>query len=166
MIGFKKTNLIMDKSSIKSENILDTIKLGENIASNLKKGDLLALYGELGSGKTTLTRSIINSKFFANDPNNIIPSPTFNLIQIYEFNELIIGHVDLYRINNAEEINALNLETIIDEGILIVEWPEKLDQIIGSNVLDINFQFKDDNRIIKLSDGGGWKERITTLLQS
>ena len=163
MIGCKKTNLIMDKASIKSENIFDTIKLGENIASTLRKGDLLAIYGELGSGKTTLTRSIINSKFFANDPNNIIPSPTFNLIQIYEFNEMIIGHADLYRISNVEEINALDLETIIDEGILIVEWPEKLDQIIGSNVLNINFQLKNDKRIIKLSDGGGWQERITSI---
>ncbi|MFL2834370.1 MAG: tRNA (adenosine(37)-N6)-threonylcarbamoyltransferase complex ATPase subunit type 1 TsaE [Alphaproteobacteria bacterium] len=163
MIGCKKTNLIMDKSSIKSESIFDTIKLGENIAATLKRGDLLAIYGELGSGKTTLARSIINSKFFANDSNNIIPSPTFNLIQIYEFNGMIIGHADLYRINNAEEINALDLETIIDEGILIVEWPERLNQIIGSNVLNINFQLKNDNRIIKLSDGGGWQERIASI---
>ena len=163
MIGCKKTNLIMDKSSIKSESIFDTIKLGEKIAATLKRGDLLAIYGELGSGKTTLVRSIINSKFFANDSNNIIPSPTFNLIQIYEFNGMIIGHADLYRINNAEEINALDLETIIDEGILIVEWPERLNQIIGSNVLNINFQLKNDNRIIKLSDGGGWQERIASI---
>ncbi|MEC7734521.1 MAG: tRNA (adenosine(37)-N6)-threonylcarbamoyltransferase complex ATPase subunit type 1 TsaE [Pseudomonadota bacterium] len=163
MISFKKTNLIMNKVSIKSKSILDTIKLGENIAANLERGDLLAVYGELGTGKTTLARSIINSKFFANDPDNIIPSPTFNLIQIYEFNEIIIGHADLYRINNLEEINALDLETIIDDGILIIEWPEKLDQIIGSNVLNINFQLNDDDRIIKLSDGGGWQERIASI---
>ena len=71
----------------KSETVQDTEKLAISIASLIKKHDLILLNGELGSGKTTFARSIINSKYFANDINHIVPSPTFNF---YKYINLII----------------------------------------------------------------------------
>ena len=104
----------------KSETVQDTKKFAESLASLIKKYDLILLKGELGSGKTTFARSIINSKYFANDINHIVPSPTFNLLQIYEFGNRTIGHADLYRVQNKEEITVLDLQKIVDEGSLIV----------------------------------------------
>ena len=89
---------------IRSETVQDTEKFANVIASLTKKHDLILLKGELGSGKTTFARSIINSKYFANDLCHIVPSPTFSLLQTYEFNNRIIGHADLYRVQNKEEI--------------------------------------------------------------
>ena len=106
----------------KSETVQDTEKFAYRLAS-LIKNDLILLKGELGSGKTTFARAI-NSKYFANDINHIVPSPTFNLLQVYKFGNRTIGHADLYRVQNKEEITVLDLQKIVDEGSLIVEWPE------------------------------------------
>ena len=78
----------------KSETVQDTEKFADRVATLIKKYDLILLKGELGSGKTTFARSIINSKYFANDINHIVPSPTFNLLQIYKFGNRTIGHAD------------------------------------------------------------------------
>ena len=92
----------------RSETIQDTEEFAHLVASLIKKHDLILLKGELGSGKTTFARSIINSKYFANDINHVVPSPTFNLLQTYEFGDRTIGHADLYRIQNKEEIAELD----------------------------------------------------------
>ena len=156
----------MNKITYKSKEIRNTQDLGEKIASLIRKGDLISLSGELGSGKTTLTRAIINSEFFSNNPNYIVPSPTFSLLQIYEFDKFSIFHADLYRLKNEEEINALNFEKALSEGALIVEWPEKLKSPSDANILNINFEIGEHDHIIKISNGGGWEDRIVSILQN
>ena len=147
----------------KSETVQDTEKFADRLASLIKKHDLILLKGELGSGKTTLARSIINSKYFANDINHIVPSPIFNLLQIYEFGNRIIGHADLYRVQNKEEITVLDLQRIIDEGSLIIEWPEIIDSSISANILNINFEIHNNSINLLVKDGGGWKDRIRSI---
>ena len=147
----------------KSETVQDTEKFAERLASLIKKYDLILLKGELGSGKTTFARSIINSKYFANDVNHIVPSPTFSLLQIYQFNNRIIGHADLYRVQNKEEITVLDLQKIVDEGSLIIEWPEIIDSIISANILNINFEIQNKTLNLIVDDGGGWKDRIRSI---
>ena len=147
----------------KSETVQDTEKFADSIASLIKKNDLILLKGELGSGKTTFARSIINSKYFANDINYIVPSPTFNLLQIYEFDNRTIGHADLYRVQNKEEITVLDLQKIVDEGSLIVEWPEIIDSSISANILNINFEIHNNSINLLVEDGGGWKDRIRSI---
>ena len=146
-----------------SETVHDTEKFANRLASLLKKHDLILLKGELGSGKTTFARSIINSKYFANDINHIVPSPTFNLLQIYEFGTRTIGHADLYRVQNKEEITILDLQKIVDEGSLIVEWPEIIDSLISANILKINFEIHNNSINLIVKDGGGWKDRIRSI---
>ena len=148
---------------IRSETVQDTEKLANMVASLIKKHDLILLKGELGSGKTTFARSIINSKYFANDVSHIVPSPTFSLLQTYEFNNRIIGHADLYRVQNREEITVLDLQKIVDEGPLIVEWPEIVDSIISANILNINFEIQNNTLNLIVNDGGGWKDRIRSI---
>ena len=148
---------------IRSETVQDTEKLANVIASLIKKHDLILLEGELGSGKTTFARSIINSKYFANDVDHIVPSPTFSLLQTYEFNNRIIGHADLYRVQNKEEIAVLDLQKIVDEGSLIIEWPEVIDSVISANILNINFEIQNNTLNLIVDDGGGWEDRIRSI---
>ena len=147
----------------RSETIQDTEEFAHLVASLIKKHDLILLKAELGSGKTTFARSIINSKYFANDINHVVPSPTFNLLQTYEFGDRTIGHADLYRIQNKEEITVLDLQKIVDEGSLIVEWPEIIDSLISANILKINFEIHNNSINLIVKDGGGWKDRIRSI---
>ncbi len=148
---------------INSPNVQKTEKLGKILSKILKKNDLIALQGELGSGKTTLARSIIWSSMDTKKGNMPIPSPTFNLVQLYNCKKIIIGHADLYRINNSEEIEALNLEEIIDNGVLIVEWAEKLSPIKESNILRIQFINTNNGLDINILDVSGWSDRIIAI---
>ena len=153
----------MHEITINSPNVQKTEKLGKILSKILKKNDLIALQGELGSGKTTLARSIILSSMGTNKGNMPIPSPTFNLVQLYECKKIIIGHVDLYRINHSEEIEALNLEEIIDNGVLIVEWAEKLSPIKETNILRIQFINTNNDLDINILDVSGWSDRIIAI---
>jgi|TARA_B100001105_G_scaffold27997_1_gene19647 tRNA threonylcarbamoyl adenosine modification protein YjeE len=148
---------------INSPNVQKTEKLGKILSKILKKNDLIALQGELGSGKTTLARSIIWSSMDTKKGNMPIPSPTFNLVQLYNCKKIIIGHADLYRINNSEEIEALNLEEIIDNGVLIVEWAEKLSPIKESNILRIQFINTNNGLDINILNVSGWSDRIIAI---
>jgi len=153
----------MHEIIINSPNVQKTEKLGKILSKILKKNDLIALQGELGSGKTTLARSIIRSSMDTKKGNMPIPSPTFNLVQLYNCKKIIIGHADLYRINNSEEIEALNLEEIIDSGVLIVEWAEKLSPIKESNILRIQFINTNNGLDINILDVSGWSDRIIAI---
>ena len=155
----------MHEITINSPNVQKTEKLGKILSKILKKNDLIALQGELGSGKTTLARSIILSSMGTKKGNMPIPSPTFNLVQLYDCKKIIIGHADLYRINNSEEIEALNLEEIIDNGVLIVEWAEKLSPIKESNILRIQFINTNNGLDINILDVSGWSDRIIAILE-
>lgn len=100
----------------------DTREAGNDIAAALKKGDVLALHGDLGAGKTTLARAIIRS--LAADADLEVPSPTFTLVQTYP-GRLPVAHFDLYRIGDAVEMRELGLEEALAEGAALVEWPDK-----------------------------------------
>jgi tRNA threonylcarbamoyl adenosine modification protein YjeE len=101
-----------------------TERLGETIAMMLRPGDLVALSGELGAGKTTLARALLRS--FSGRPSLEVPSPTFTLVQPYAgvgF-RFPVTHVDLYRVADPREIDELGLDDALAEGALVVEWPE------------------------------------------
>ncbi len=97
-----------------------TAALGARIAGGLAAGDLVTLEGDLGAGKTTLARAILRGLGVVED----VPSPTFTLVQQYETPRLVVRHVDLYRVEDAREIDELGLDEALDEGAVLVEWPE------------------------------------------
>ncbi len=98
-----------------------TMALGARIGGALKPGDLVALSGPLGAGKTELARAILRARGVMGD----VPSPTFTLVQPYETPGLTIHHYDLYRLKHAAELAEMGLEDALDDGAALVEWPER-----------------------------------------
>ncbi|MFN3371476.1 MAG: tRNA (adenosine(37)-N6)-threonylcarbamoyltransferase complex ATPase subunit type 1 TsaE [Sphingomonadaceae bacterium] len=97
--------------------------VGARLASALRAGDVVALSGELGAGKTTLARGILAALGHSGE----VPSPTFTLVQTYPDLQSPVAHVDLYRLEQAAEAEALGLDDwLADGGVLLVEWPERL----------------------------------------
>ena len=126
--------------SLKDEQ--STIALGATLAKTLKAGDFIALYGDLGAGKTTLARAIIRG--FLGE-NIEVPSPTFTLVQTYETPLFSIYHFDLYRIKSPDEIWELGWEDI-GAGVTLVEWPERLGANLTVPRLEIKLCFNAKER--------------------
>ena len=101
-------------------------KFCENISQNLDRGNIICLFGELGSGKTTFARSIIKSIYRKNKSQGprSIKSPSFPILITYEVNNIEIYHYDLYRISNSNELCDLNIFENIENSITLIEWPE------------------------------------------
>jgi tRNA threonylcarbamoyl adenosine modification protein YjeE len=97
-----------------------TGELGAQIARRLRPGDLVALSGELGAGKTTLARAVLRALGVTEE----VPSPTFTLVQSYRTKALAVYHFDLYRLSNSGELTELGIEDALTEGAVLVEWPE------------------------------------------
>ena len=112
---------------------LDTQKLGEKFAKNINSGDIILLYGELGSGKTTFIKGILKGMKFSGE----VTSPTFSLINEYDAIEKVI-HIDCYREENLDRWINLGIEDYFNESnIVIIEWPEILETIIPDKSLKI-----------------------------
>ncbi len=136
---------------------LDT--LSKKILSKIHKTDCLYLFGELGSGKTTFTRSLIHQLQEKNKvPKTEVLSPTYNLLHEYEIKSFKVMHYDFYRLKKSEEIDQLGIFENSKNVITIVEWPEKIGKKI-SNRLEITFYYENnaENRKIKLKGFGKWK---------
>ena len=113
MAGFETIVTLADESA--------TADLGARIARGLVPGDAVLLKGDLGAGKTTLARAILR----ALGVEGHVPSPTFTLVQTYQVPELTVFHYDLYRIENPRELPELGLDDAMDDGAVLVEWPER-----------------------------------------
>jgi len=114
-------------------------------SNNVKVGNVLFLRGELGVGKTTFIKYLIN---FLQKKNNQsiteILSPTFNLVHEYQLESLIIKHYDLYRINDEKELNSIGIFEDISKQITLIEWPEIIKNYKINNILDLYFEYDED----------------------
>jgi len=120
-----------------------TEALGATLAGRLRIGDVVGLKGDLGAGKTTLARAIIRAA--AGDPELIVPSPTFTLVEVYETPRGTFWHFDLYRLEAAEQVYELGWEEALAEGIALVEWPERLGRLLPKH-LSVTLEMEDDGR--------------------
>ena len=122
LLGVKRGLRKQGKKFVIQLKCLDeTVALAQKLAFNAKCGDIIGLTGELGIGKTEFARAFICARLGSTE----VPSPTFTLVQIYE-DKTPIWHFDLYRIAKATEIFELGIEDAFDNGISIIEWPEKM----------------------------------------
>lgn len=112
-------------------------EFAHNFAAILKKGDVIALRGELGAGKSFLSRHII--QHLMQKKVNVI-SPTFNLLQIYEGEDYSIYHYDLYRLKHFEEIFELGIEEALSHNICLIEWPEIIESLLPKSSIYINLE--------------------------
>ena len=101
----------------------ETATLGRELAATLSAGDVLLLYGDLGAGKTAFVRGLAEGLSVSRDE---VSSPTFTLIQEYRGGRLTLFHVDLYRIEDPREFDELGLDEIAEEGVLAIDWAERL----------------------------------------
>ena len=126
----------------------------------LKKGDFLLLYGNIGTGKTTLARYIINNIQKKNKKRQTeIPSPTFNIAFEYNIKNFIIRHFDLYRIKKKFEINNIGLFEEMDNAITIVEWPELIKKKPKNYIkISLKNSKKKNERNLRISSHGRCKE--------
>ena len=108
----------------------DTIKLGQKLSSIAQKGDVFALFGTLGMGKSVLSRAFVKNLTSADE----VPSPTFTLVQIYEAEYFDIYHFDLYRLKSPEEIFEIGMEEALYDGVCLIEWPEKMQGYLPKNI--------------------------------
>ena len=119
-------------------------------------GDLVCLWGPLGAGKTTLARGLIRALTLSDED---VPSPTFTLVQFYEGRDFPVAHFDLYRITRPEEAYEIGLDEALDEGVALVEWPERLSRGLPGDRLDIVLEMKGDRRSARLVPHGAWESR-------
>jgi tRNA threonylcarbamoyladenosine biosynthesis protein TsaE len=113
-----------------------TERLGRRLAGVLRTGDVVALYGELGTGKTTLARGILAG--LGHDGE--VASPTFPIVVPYENLPVPVWHVDLYRIEDPRELDELALDEALDQAALVVEWPERLGSSLWPEALRLTLR--------------------------
>ena len=126
-----------------------TERLGETLARRLRPRDVVALRGDLGAGKTTLARAILRAA--AGDPALIVPSPTFTLVEVYDTRRGAFWHFDLYRLDSAEQAFELGWEEARAEGIVLVEWADRLGPLLPAGRLDVALSIEGTGRRAELT---------------
>ena len=148
----------------------DLARLAEDIAFATRPGDVIALRGDLGAGKTTLARAIIHA--LGCDEREEIPSPTFTLVQTYATRRMPVAHFDLYRLNAASEIEELGLDLALKRGIALIEWPERASSTLPASRLEILLEDESGGsareesatRRVSLVGEGDWATRLPRLV--
>ena len=135
-----------------------TIRLAEDVATALAPGDVVALSGGLGAGKTTFARALLRA--LADDAALEVPSPTFTLVQTYAAGRLTVAHVDLYRIGDPAELAEIGFDEAAGNGVMLVEWPERAGGGLPPEALVIAFSIAGSGRRAEFSGGGSWALRI------
>ena len=131
--------------SFKTESPEETQALGEKLGKTLKQGDVIALIGDLGTGKTCLTQGIARGVGIA--PEEIVSSPSYILINEYS-GMVPIYHIDLYRLENSEEIAELGLSEYVEgDGICIIEWAERMTEALPDSCIKIHITLADANAL-------------------
>lgn len=150
-----------------------TAELAQSLSLQAKAGDVIALSGDLGAGKTSFARAFINAlprEKGAADPGSPeeVPSPTFTLVQLYERAAGQVWHFDLYRLEQAEEAYELGIEEAFSEGISLIEWPERLGGLLPRDRLELRLGFAalPQSRTAEFRAEGSWKARLETLAQA
>lgn len=135
------------------------MKFGASLAKYLKSGDILCLFGDLGSGKTTLVKGIAKGLRIKEDK---VTSPTFVLMNIYQ-GKLPLFHFDFYRLEGAAEIVPTGYEEFLyGEGVSVVEWADRFDQLMPKENLEVRLTHKaETERVIRLAGKG---KRYETLI--
>lgn len=138
-----------------------TAALAARLAALAEPGDVIALKGELGAGKTSFARAFIRAR----GGDEAVPSPTFTLVQSYDLPGGTVWHFDLYRLRASEEAWELGIEEAFSEGIALIEWPERLGVLLPAKHLLVALEFAatPGARRATLSGKGAWASRFAAL---
>lgn len=134
-----------------------TLALGAKLASVLQAGDMVALFGDLGAGKTTFVRGLVNA--LSPEPQDVV-SPTFTFVQMYELPAGLLWHFDLYRLETPEALVELGWDETVD-GIALVEWPERAGNALPKVRLDLTLSIEGSGRAAKMvPHSEDWEQRL------
>jgi tRNA threonylcarbamoyladenosine biosynthesis protein TsaE len=138
-----------------------TVALATLLAPRLRAGDVVALHGELGAGKTFFARAVIQA---LGGPEEV-PSPTFTLVQTYDLAPAPVWHFDLYRLSDPKDAHELDIEDAFVDAISLIEWPERLGTLLPDDRLDVHLAFgkAEGERVVTLSGSPKWEERLKAL---
>ena len=140
------------KINISSEKNLK--EFANDLSIKLKQGDIFLLFGEMGVGKTTFVKYLINNlQYLSKSKLTEVTSPTFNIMNEYDIGGLLIKHYDLYRLKSSNELEDLNLFDENDKAVLLIEWPQIIKKKLNL-VTKIYFEYENEyqNRYIKISN--------------
>ena len=137
-----------------------TEKFGLALGRSLGPGDIVGLVGRLGAGKTALTRAIATGAGIP--PSTVVNSPTFTILNIYDGPDIDLYHLDLYRIEDPEELEGLALADLLDSGgALVVEWFDTFPEAFPADALTINIEITgEDSRRLMMRAGGPNSEEL------
>lgn len=139
-----------------------TAAFGEDLALTVKAGDCLALSGDLGAGKTALSRALIRA--LADDGTIEVPSPTFTLVQAYEL-RLPVSHFDLYRLGDESEIAELGLDEALEKGVALIEWPDRAGDSLPKRSVRIAIMHEGTGRRLTVStDNQRFLDRLKRVM--
>ena len=130
---------------ILSKSEKETISFAKKFAKTLRGDEIIALWGTLGMGKTVFAKTIIQE---LTGKKEDVPSPTFTLLQTYETPLGEIYHFDFYRLKNPEEAYEIGIEDAFENGISLIEWPEKIGKLLPKRAINIHFKMTDKGRQI------------------
>lgn len=139
----------------------ETSRFARDLGKRLRPGDVVLLEGGIGAGKTHFARSLIQS--LLPEPEDV-PSPTFTLVQVYDGPDCEIWHADLYRLTDPNEAIELGLEEAFENAICLVEWPDRLSDLVPANALTLSFTAEADDTRTVTATGKGWADRLEGLL--
>lgn len=137
-----------------------TVALGRRLGEKLGPGDVVCLFGDLGAGKTTLSRGAIEAWTGADED---APSPTYTLVQTYDGPRGELWHVDLYRLKQPDDAWELGLEDAFATAACLIEWPERLEGQLPRDRLDVALTPAGAGRTAKLNAHGAWREKLGTI---
>lgn len=142
------------RARIALPTLAQTHALGAAIARHLRRGDAVALWGDLGAGKTTLARAILTALGVTGE----VPSPTFTIVQSYETAKLLVSHYDLYRLKSAREMDELGLDDALDQGAVLVEWPVRAPETLPPDTLHVRLSLDGATRSARITGPARWRE--------
>ena len=148
-------HIAINNSKIDITSLESTKKLAEKFLNYLNKGTIVCFYGDVGVGKTTFIKYLINAYQKKNDLQiTEVTSPTFNLLNEYEVGDTIIKHYDFYRLKKESEINKIDLFEKDSNDISLIEWPELLNKNRSIKSINLIFTYENDfnNRYVKISN--------------
>lgn len=129
--------------TFESRSLEETASFASQVASMLRPGDVVALEGELGAGKTTFVRSLVES---LGGGANAVSSPTFMLLNIYATPRMPVFHLDAYRIGGADDFEAIGFEELLSQGgVVIVEWASRVRELLPARRIEIAIETTGEN---------------------
>jgi tRNA threonylcarbamoyladenosine biosynthesis protein TsaE len=152
--------------SFRLADVAATAALAEALAARAQAGDVIALHGPLGAGKTAFARAFITASALAAgqaDALGDVPSPTFTLVQTYDMTDPAIWHFDLYRLDKPDDALELGIDEAFSDAISLIEWPERLGPYLPRCALHLHLEFDGEARIARFDAAGEWPARLEQL---